>query len=212
MKNLIGQKFGRLSPLKFFVENKRSFWECKCDCGNFKTVMAQSLTCGATRSCGCLNDETRRLTKHGACKNGKTSPSYKTWDSMVQRCTNPNNRNYHHYGGRGITICEKWLDFAGFLDDMGERPVGKSIERKNNMLGYSKENCVWATQQEQVENRRNNILVTIQGTTQTAAKWADQNGIDRKTVYGRINDGWSKEDAVQIPVTTKSFRRKPSYE
>ena len=160
MKNLTGQKFGRLLVLKFLEsrDNKR-FWLCLCDCGKFKEKPTGELTNGGTLSCGCMKREKilKATTTHGLTK----TPEYQTWAGIKKRCLNSKNKDYHHYGGRGITICKRWLNsFENFLEDMGERPSkNHSIDRIDNNSNYCKENCRWATQKEQKRNTRKNKKV-----------------------------------------------------
>lgn len=157
--DLTGQKFGRLTVLERAenAKNGSAQWKCRCECGNIAIVRSDSLRSGTIRSCGCLRAETMKKihTKHGMRKTSE----YDAWSHILQRCNNPKDAGYNNYGGRGITVCDKWLKFDGFFEDMGFKPKGLTIERKNNDLGYCKENCCWATYTEQnrTEQKSKNI-------------------------------------------------------
>ena len=156
IKNIAGQKFGRLLVLSFAGSNSdhKAQWNCLCDCGNNAIVSGKHMRKGNTVSCGCVKHETdhSRFLSHGE----SSSIEYKTWLSMKRRCYRINSKDYKYYGGRGITMSDEWKNnFMQFLSDMGRRPKGLTIERINNELGYSKENCKWATWSDQVKNRRN---------------------------------------------------------
>lgn len=125
--------------------------------------------------------------------------TYRSWVSMVQRCTNPNNGRYSSYGGRGITVCDRWLSFLNFDEDMGERPEGKSIDRYPDVNGnYEPSNCRWATPKEQGCNRRNNRLIEFGGKTATLSQWAEQIGIPRETLLSRLDRGWDLKRALNL--------------
>lgn len=147
---MIGKRFGRLVVVRFAWKSnsENSYWECRCDCNNTTTVYGGSLRSGETKSCGCLRKETH--TTHGMYE----TPTYRTWADMIRRCNNPKAENYKDYGGRGIKVCGRWLKFENFFEDIGVRPVGLTLERKNNELGYSTENCCWATKTQQARNQR----------------------------------------------------------
>ena len=135
--------------------------------------------------------------KHGHAAGGKVSPTYATWAGMVARCTNTNMPRFDDYGGRGITLCARWLYFENFLEDMGERPDGMTLERENNDKGYEPGNCRWATPQEQARNQRSNRQITALGKTQLLCEWAEETGLDSGTIAARIDYyGWPPDQAV----------------
>lgn len=152
---LTGGTFDRLTVLERAGSDndKRAVWRCKCACGSIAHVRGTDLRRGHVRSCGCLRRET--MTKHGQCGGLTRSPTYHSWLGMIQRCTNPKATSYSHYGGRGITVCDAWLDFTAFYSDMGDRPVGMKLERMDNDKGYDPTNCKWASHADQMRNRRN---------------------------------------------------------
>jgi hypothetical protein len=151
VRNLTGQKFGRLTVMSRNQNREGGIarWNCVCDCGNQSVVRRGGLTNGDSTSCGCAK------IRHGHAIKGKRSAEYKCWDSMLRRCENPSNPAFENYGGRGISVCDRWHIFENFLADMGRKPSPDlTIERVKNYLGYYKENCVWATRIEQLKNRR----------------------------------------------------------
>ncbi len=155
-----GEKFGKLTIIKEsepYITSKGQIYRqvlCNCMCGNQTIVQLSSLRTGKTKSCGCYRIEV--VSKIDRTKHGKTNhPLYQTWCAMKQRCYNISSVKYKDYGGRGIKVCNRWLEsFDNFLEDMGERPKGLSIDRINNDGNYELSNCRWATKQEQTDNRR----------------------------------------------------------
>jgi hypothetical protein len=139
-----------------------------------------------------------------------TTNTYSSWKCMKQRCLNPNAAGYQHYGGRGIHICDKWMRFEGFLDDMGEAPDGHSLDRIDNDGPYNKENCRWATQEQQCNNTRVTRKVVAFGVTKTVAEWAKSIGISRDTMYARLFvRKMDPEVAVSMPLRNRSIAKEP---
>jgi hypothetical protein len=152
-EDLTGRTFGRLTVIALVRTATARHWSCLCSCGQSTTVRTDALVHGRTKSCGCFYRESRWT--HGLTK----SREYSTWAAMIQRCTNPKDTNYPRYGARGISVCARWLEsFESFLEDMGQRPPGKTIDRIDHNGNYEKANCRWATCAEQNQNRRNNRL------------------------------------------------------
>ena len=185
--SIIGKRFGRLTVLDFDHQDVRgkTYWLCRCDCGNNTIVKRGHLTNGAIVSCGCYQRE-RRI-KHGFYG----TPLYSSWDHMIQRCNNKNNDDYYRYGGRGITVCDEWSDFVIFRDwalNNGYEP-GLSIDRINNNDGYYPDNCRWVDQQTQSNNTRRNHYVTWCGNTHTISEWARLFNIPYSVLYNRVYRG-----------------------
>jgi hypothetical protein len=171
-KDITGKKVGRLTALSFVKrENKITYWSYQCDCGNVKTIASGDVgnAYGKTNSCGCKRVETRKMNcekirdsriniVHGHCKRGQTTRTYSTWQGMKRRCHYVNDAEYHNYGGRGIKVCDRWLNsFDNFLADMGEKPLNLTLERIDVNGNYEPNNCKWATWTEQSFNKRNSL-------------------------------------------------------
>lgn len=194
-QNLTGLKFGRLTVISQAENRRRStVWLCVCDCGTSKEIRAPQLKNGETQSCGCRHREL--VTIHG-CHNHEL---YATWMKMRARCERQNDRQFSNYGGRGIKICQRWSDFDTFVRDMGPRPVGMEVDRRDNDGDYTPENFRWATRTTQQRNTRKNRLLTVRGETRCLAAWSDIADINSGTIGERLRLGWSAEDAVFKPV------------
>lgn len=201
-EDLTGRKFGRLTVIERMpTVNRRTRWKCICDCGTEKVVGAEQLKSGTTRSCGCYHsDRTREAHyKHGMSNHHL----FRIWADMWKRCTNKNNKAYKHYGGRGITVCDEWLEFQPFYDWAISHgwSEGLTIDRINPDMDYSPDNCRWATWKVQQNNKRNNRYLTFNGRTQTLTQWAEELGMSEDALSTRINQhGWSVEKSLTTPV------------
>lgn len=203
-KAMTGKKFGRLLVLSRAgrtVGRLATYW-CKCDCGTEKVISGDSLRRGSTRSCGCLMRKAsgERLkaanTRHGMTR----TKTYRIWSQMKGRCSNVNLPKYPIYGGRGITVCERWRKFQNFLSDMGQCPVGYTIERINNDGNYEPGNCKWIPAAQQAKNRRNNRVLTLNGETMILREWATKIGMNEDTLGMRLLRGWPVEKAITQPL------------
>lgn len=200
--DLTGKRFERLLVTGYAGKDKgnHSKWLCRCDCGREKIITGYNLKSGAIKSCGCLRREIAgNLNK---THDGSNSRLYSIYRNMISRTENPKASAYDVYGGRGISICQEWRnDFAafqkwalanGYRDDL-------SIDRIENDKGYFPDNCRWIKMNAQFNNRRNNLLLTYKGETKTVAEWARHLAIKRRTLYSRLNAGWSVEQALSTP-------------
>jgi len=197
-----GDRYGRLLVLEHVpnapgAKDTNARWLCQCDCGKTKVVYGQDLKRGKVVSCGCWNDEKRF--KHGMSRTHVNA----VWRMMLDRCRNPNNQAYKNYGGRGIKVCERWQSFENFLADMGDRPVGYQIDRIDNDGDYEPGNCRWATVEQQLNNTRTNVNLTLNGETHTLAEWSRITGIGWFTLRARLKYGWSPERTLTEPVKSK---------
>lgn len=192
-------KIVTLESLPSGFRSDRPAYRCKCDCGAIKFIEARHLLSGGTRSCGCWQAEeaSKRAKTHGRTR----TPEYWVWASMRQRCYDKNTRNYHRYGGRGITVCDRWRhSFNNFYADMGKRPEGYSIDRIDNDRGYSPDNCRWISSKENCRNQERSRMITWRAKTQCLSAWAEELGIPMKTLHFRLTKGWAVDKALATPV------------
>jgi hypothetical protein len=185
----VGNKYGRLTVLAIKSEPcRKAVAVCSCECGATKEVLLASLRRGRTQSCGCLHSQrtSQALKRHGLSK----TAIYRCWGNMRTRCLNPKSDHYAEYGGRGITICDRWTGkggFVNFLSDMGMPPhEGMEIERKNNDLGYGPENCRWATRVEQMHNTRRNRWFEYRGEQIILSDLARRLGVTPENLHTSI--------------------------
>lgn len=181
-----GKKFGRLSVESFAGTRKgHTYWNCICTCGNTSKVEGFALRAGKITSCGCRQKE---IVSVANSTHGKShSSEYKSWSKMKERCLNPNSRNWRFYGGRGISVCEKWMSFGAFLSDMGEKPTRyHSLERINVNGNYDPSNCKWATNKEQCRNKRNTVFVEYDGRRVSLLDLSDRFSVSYKNLWRRV--------------------------
>lgn len=196
LKDLTGEKFGRLTVLKRHGSNKKgqAMWMCECECGNIKIVNGSNLRTGHVMSCGCLNKELakERFIKH----NLRYTKIYNVWRDMKYRCENKNNPQYKDYGGRGISVCDEWHDFNKFYNWAIENGYDEklSIDRINNNEGYNPSNCRWTNAKIQSNNKRNNLIVDINGEKYTVAQLSEKTGIG----YEKLRLAYHKDNIMNI--------------
>lgn len=198
---LEGRRFGRLTVVAYVgVRRGKSRWLCRCDCGKACTVIGASLTSGNTASCGCAARATARTANlvHGH-SGGPRSKTYKLWQAMWGRCRYPSQDAYKHYGGRGIKVCQRWRSFRLFLKDMGERPAGMYLGRRDPNGDYEPGNCKWATRGELMRNKTTARLLTLNDVTKCLTEWAEDIGIDQASLSERLKRGWPLEKALTTP-------------
>lgn len=207
-KDLTGQKFGHLTAIKrvedkIFPSGKHYvMWLCKCDCGNDKVVARSALVKGETRSCGCLKGES-----HGM----SNTRLNEIWAGMKRRCNDPQRDDYKNYGARGISVCDEWQNsfvaFSNWALANGYNDT-LTIERMDVNGDYEPENCIWATKEEQANNKRNNHFLTFNGETKTISQWSKELNISDNTIRNRINRGLTDEEALTITKGCGSKRGK----
>lgn len=201
-KDISGMRFDRLVAIRSDHAKKKGyyFWLFLCDCGKEKVISKASVIAKIVVSCGCYGKQ-KRLESKRSFKHGKTgSKVYYTWQSMKGRCFNPKQDMFPKYGGRGIKICDRWLKFENFLEDMGEPPTQKhSIDRIDNNGNYEPTNCRWATNKEQSRNRSVTKFATYKGETKSVLDWCEELGLSYNLTRERLSNGWTAERAFQTP-------------
>jgi hypothetical protein len=195
-----GDRYERLTVVERLAAKSKTDtnarWLCRCDCGMAVVAYGQDLGRGKVKSCGCLNAE--RIMQHGMSQ----LPVYHVWRQMRQRCENPTAQRYADYGGRGIKVCERWGKFENFIADMGHPAPGMSLDRIDANGGYCKENCRWADDVRQANNKRNNRVLDFNGEKRTIAEWAEKLGVEWSIIRNRLdNYGWSVERALTTPIS-----------
>lgn len=183
---------------------------CQCGCGQHTTIFKRNKWRNGVLA-EVKGRPARFIEGHHSRKEGAGTPTYTVWYDIKRRCFNTKYPQYKDYGGRGIGVCERWLTFKNFLEDMGERPPGLTIERLNNDLGYSPENCVWADRTQQCSNTRRSVKLTLNGRVKTVSGWARELGVSPHTLYSRISLGWSSQrvlaEPIRVRVSDKSRRQ-----
>lgn len=206
--DLTGKRFGRWTVLSYAGNCGRYIprWLCRCDCGTEREVIGKDMVAGKSVSCGCYFSEQVKLwnVKHGLSHD----QTFNIYRHMIARCHNEKGARYADYGGRGITVCQRWRDsYEAFLDDMGPRPSPKhEIERKNNDGNYEPDNCIWATRHVQARNKRSSRFLEHNGERMVIVDWERRQGFLIGTISKRLIHGWTVEEAITTPVG--SVRRK----
>jgi len=187
--DLTGKQFGRLTVIgKSANRHGRLYWSCVCDCGKSKAIAGRHLSSGATQSCGCLKATNPSNRKHGLTG----TKTYRAYVHMIDRCYNKRDKSYKHYGGRGIAVCDRWKEsILHFVEDMGLSPEGLTLDRINCDGDYEPENCRWATQKVQQNNRRNNVVIN--------GKPLAEYDMAKSTFYRRCKKGMTPEQAISEP-------------
>lgn len=199
-----GDSYGRLTVIgQVGYRRDNALWSCNCICGNVVQVTGGALATGETRSCGCLQRE--RASEAKSTHGKSDSKEYRSWLAMRTRCSNEKRDNFKYYGGRGITVCDRWLSsFENFFEDMGPAPSkDHTVERNDGDKNYEPGNCRWATPKEQARNTSSSRFVEWDGVKMTVAELAETLGKDYDLILSRLSRGWPLQDAVNRP---KGFR------
>lgn len=200
-----GESYGKVivnyTYLKQLIDRRRTWANVTCKCGNTFDVVYGDLKNGTTKSCGChRRDRMKEVNyKHGAARKGQVTKEFRAWDSMIKRTTRPNHEAYKDYGGRGIGVCDRWMQFDNFYFDMGPCPEGYSLDRIDNNSGYELNNCRWADFKTQSRNKRNNRWIEYAGKEYILADLSKLVGLSRGCLSKRLDSGIPIEIAVSYP-------------
>lgn len=217
-KDISGQRFGRLVAIRAEKDSsgRRYVWECQCDCGSIVSVPSISLTTGGKKSCGCIKREMlqKRNAKHGH----SNERLYKVWKGMKSRCYNPHHKSYDKYGGRGITVCDEWHDYAAFREwayangyDEKADYQQCSLDRIDVNGNYSPGNCRWADAFTQVVNTQKTLKLSYRGETKSLPEWAKEYGLCKEALAYRIKSGWDIEKALTTPTRPAHNRKETTH-
>lgn len=209
--NLAGETFGKITIISYEGKDHKgnTYWNCVCSCGNKMTIRGECVKSGRTVSCGKGKCSPKHKEPENRKATGKTSPhnyTYRSWNSMMKRCYSRNSNRFHSHGGRGIVVCDRWHTFSNFVEDMGERPQGLSIDRINNNGNYEPGNCRWATPKEQARNTRRSIMIEYDGQTKSLPEWCEILGLNYKSILARVENGWNHKEALTTPVSKNCSR------
>lgn len=200
-----GDKYGEWTVLEFSHKTSKGgdLWLCKCKCEVVKPVRMHSLLNGRSKSCkSCANKAKTCNITHGLTN----SPTYSSWKGMKERCTNENNKKYDYYGGRGVTLCERWHSFNNFLEDMGEKPEKNwHIDRIDVNGNYEPGNCRWITLAENNRNKRTNVVLEFNNESKCLAEWSRETGVSSQLFRYRLSKGWPIEEALFTPPLPRSL-------
>jgi hypothetical protein len=206
--DITGQKFGRLTVIKRIpsISTRTTRWLCKCDCGSLHAVNKNNLINGQVKSCGCLASELKKKRKTRTTHGMSYTRLYYIWQGIKRRCYYEKEPSYPYYGAIGITVCDEWRTFEnfkewalnnGYSDDL-------TIDRVDNSVGYSPENCRWTTIKEQNRNKTTTRHLTFNGHTKCLSAWCDELGLPKSTVVNRLNRGWPVEEALSDNYTRRN--------
>lgn len=205
----VGTRFHTLTVVSPVKASVRWDYMVRCDCGVTKVMRKGNLL--RAKSCGCM---TNALISHARTRHGEShGPTWRSWKSMIDRCTLTCHKSWKDYGGRGITVCDSWLSrYENFRADMGERPLGTQLDRVDNACGYTPANCRWSTPRQNANNRRSNKSLKHNGETLTVSQWARRTGISPDTLFKRVESGWATSDVICRPLRgQRNNRGEPSH-